>query len=398
MEHRIGVDTGGTFTDIVTSDGEVVKVLSTPADPAAAVLAAVGLAAVGLAAVGLAAVGLDAVGLAAVGSGRRPAVMAHGTTVATNTLLERRGARVALYATDGHADVIEIARQARPSLYDPFVDRPEPLVPRHLRLDVVGRLDRDGREVEPLGQVAAPGPVDAAAVVLLHADRNPAHEQVVARRLRQAGMDVSVSSEVSPEFREYERTVTTVADAYLRPACRRYLLALAPAADEVLVMTSAGGLIPVAEAAERPVSLLLSGPAGGVLAAAIAARAAGFADAVTFDMGGTSTDVCLIRDGGPNRPPSAMSPAYRSACPHSTSTPSAPVAVRSPAWTRAGRWWSGPRAQAPIPAPPATGRAACCRPSPTPTWPPGVSRPTTTCPGSGASTSPLPAPRCRGRG
>jgi N-methylhydantoinase A/oxoprolinase/acetone carboxylase beta subunit len=274
MEHRIGVDTGGTFTDIVTSGGEVVKVLSTPADPAVAVLAAVGL-------------------------GRRPAVMAHGTTVATNTLLERRGATVALYATAGHADVIEIARQARPSLYDPFVDRPEPLVPRHLRLDVAGRLDRDGGEVEPLGQVARPGPVEAAAVVLLHADRNPAHEVAVARQLRQAGIDVSVSSEVSPEFREYERTVTTVADAYLRPACRRYLLALAAAADEVLVMTSAGGLIPVAEAAERPVSLLLSGPAGGVLAAAIAARAAGFADAVTFDMGGTSTDVCLIRGGRP---------------------------------------------------------------------------------------------------
>ena len=274
MVVRIGVDTGGTFTDIVTSDGDVVKVLSTPEDPAAAVLAGVRVAG-------------------------RAELMAHGTTVATNTLLERRGATVALYATQGHTDVIEIARQVRPSLYDPFVDRPEPLVPRHLRFDVPGRLDRDGLEVEPLGEVTLPEHVDAAAVVLLHADRNSEHEAVVARRLRQAGFDVSASSEVSPEFREYERTVTTVANAYLRPACRRYLLALADAADEVWVMTSAGGLIPVADAAEMPVSLLLSGPAGGVLAAAEAAQAAGFADAVTFDMGGTSTDVCLIRGGRP---------------------------------------------------------------------------------------------------
>ena len=271
---RVGVDTGGTFTDVVADDGRVVKLLTTPDDPARAVIAGVREA------------------------GPAEAVV-HGTTVATNILLERRGARVALFATAGHTDVIEIARQVRPSLYDPWADRPEPLVPPHLRINVPGRLDRDGIEVEPLGPTAVPDDIDAAAVVLLHSDRNPAHEQALAARLRAVGVDVTASWEISPEFREYERTVTTVANAYLGPSCRRYLLRLAGIAAEVLVMTSAGGLVPIEEAAQRPVSLLLSGPAGGVLAACAAAVAAGYPDAVTLDMGGTSTDVCLVRDGRP---------------------------------------------------------------------------------------------------
>ncbi len=206
---------------------------------------------------------------------------------------------MALYSTEGHADIIEIARQVRPSLYDPFVDRPPPLVPRDLRFEVRGRLDGAGNEIEAVQLTALPIPdgIDAAAVVLLHADRNGAHEAALAAHLRAAGLDVTASSDLSPEFREYERTVTTVANAYLRPPCRAYLLGLAGAADQVLVMTSAGGLVPLAEAAERPVALLLSGPAGGVLAASSAAVAAGYPDAVTLDMGGTSTDVCLIRGG-----------------------------------------------------------------------------------------------------
>ncbi len=269
---RIGIDTGGTYTDVVSDDGAIRKILSRPDDPAAAVLE-----------------GVEALGPAE--------VVAHGTTVATNALLERRGARVALLATAGHTDIIEIARQVRPSLYDPFLDRPEPLVPRHRRYDVAGRLDAEGAEIEPLGAVPEPDGIDAVAVALLHADRNADHEAAVAARLRATGLDVTTSSEISPEFREYERTVTTVANAYLRLPCRRYLLALAGAADQVLVLTSAGGLIPVDEAAERPVALLLSGPAGGVLAASAAAVAAGFPDAITLDMGGTSTDVCLIRGG-----------------------------------------------------------------------------------------------------
>jgi N-methylhydantoinase A/oxoprolinase/acetone carboxylase beta subunit len=269
---RLGVDTGGTFTDVVDAHGGVVKVLSTPADPSRAVAAGVQLAG-------------------------GTAVLVHGTTVATNALLERRGGRVALIATDGHADVIEIARQARPSLYDPFADRPEPLVPRRLRFEVGGRLDRDGHEVRPVGDLELTGDIDSVAICLLHADLNPAHERSLAETLRARGFDVTISSDVSPEFREYERTVTTVADSYLRRPCRAYLLGLTDLAPEVLVMTSTGGVVPLDAAAERPVHLLLSGPAGGVLAGSAAAAAAGFPDAITLDMGGTSTDVCLIRGG-----------------------------------------------------------------------------------------------------
>lgn len=280
---RVGVDTGGTFTDVVADDGRIVKTPSTPADPGDALRS----------------------GIAGLGPGR-PALLAHGTTVATNALLERRGGRVALVTTQGFADVIEIARQARPSLYDPFADRPEPLVPRDLRFEVGGRLDASGRELVPLDPASIPtipDDVDAVAVCLLHADLNPAHEQLVAHALRSRGFDVTCSHEVSPEFREYERIVTTVANAALRPRCRPYLLGIASVAESVLVMTSAGGLVPVDVAADLPVALLLSGPAGGVRAAAVVAAACGFPDAVSFDMGGTSTDVCLIRGGAPEPAP-----------------------------------------------------------------------------------------------
>src|SRR5207248_8822363 len=148
-----------------------------------------------------------------------------------------------------------------------------------------------------------PDGVRTAAVCLLHADLNPAHERAVAAALEQRGLDVSCSTDVSPEFREYERTVTTVVNAYLRPVCGPYLGRLGDLAGDVLVMTSAGGLVPAPEAAELPVALLLSGPAGGVQAAAAAAAAAGFEDAVSFDMGGTSTDVCLILGGVPEPAP-----------------------------------------------------------------------------------------------
>jgi N-methylhydantoinase A/oxoprolinase/acetone carboxylase beta subunit len=275
---RLGVDTGGTFTDVVRDDGSIAKVSSTPDNPAAGVAA-----------------GVHAI------SESTPSLLAHGTTVATNALLERRGARVALIATRGFADVIEIARQARPSLYDPFVDRPAPLVPRTLRFEVNGRLDGAGRELEPWdGELPSiPDAVDAIAVCLLHADLNPAHEQAVATALRSRGCDVTASHEVSPEFREYERMVTTVTNAYLRPACAPYLGAIESLAGEVLVMTSAGGLVPVDEAARVPAALLLSGPAGGARAGGAVAAACGFPNAVTFDMGGTSTDVCLVQGGVP---------------------------------------------------------------------------------------------------
>ncbi len=272
---RCGIDCGGTFTDVVADDGRIEKVASTPDDPARAVERAIATL------------------------GTPPDVLAHGTTVATNALLERRGARVALVTNRGFADVIEIARQTRPSLYDPFVDRPEPLVPRGLRFGVSGRLDAHGREVEAFDAVAPaiPSDVDAVAVCLLHADRNDAHERAVAAAL--GAPRVVCSHAVSPEYREYERMVTTVVEAYLEPACAPYLTRLGEFARDVLVMTSAGGLIPAVDAARTVASLLLSGPAGGVRAAAEIARACGFADAVSFDMGGTSTDVCLIRGGVP---------------------------------------------------------------------------------------------------
>jgi N-methylhydantoinase A/oxoprolinase/acetone carboxylase beta subunit len=243
----VGVDTGGTFTDLVTDDGRVVKVPSTYDDPARAVRDAVAAVSAG----------------AADSTDDRPETLAHGTTVATNALLQRAGGRVALVTTRGFADVIEIARQARPSLYDPWCDRPPALVPRELRFEVGGRLDAHGREIEAVGPGAVPSipeGVDAVAVCLLHADLNPAHEAAVARILRDRGFDVTCSHEVSPEFREYERTVTTVANAQLRSVCRDYLRSLDPLAATVLVMTSAGGLLPAAEAAELPAALRAASP------------------------------------------------------------------------------------------------------------------------------------------
>ena len=230
------------------------------------------------------------------------ASLAHGTTVATNALLEGKTAPVALVTTAGLRDVIEIGRQDRPSLYDTSVVRPAPLVPRAWRLEVRGRLDGAGQELDRLDPErvpAIPRGRPGVAVCLLHADLDPAHEQVVAGRLREQGHDVTCSHEVSPEVREYERTVTTVVNAALRPRCRAYLRGIADVAAEVHVMTSAGGLLPVADAADLPAALLLSGPAGGVRAAAAVAVANGFPDAITFDMGGTSTDVCLVLGGAP---------------------------------------------------------------------------------------------------
>lgn len=275
---RVGTDTGGTFTDVVGADGSVAKVPSTPSDPGEAVRA----------------------GLALLGTSV-PDVLAHGTTVATNAVLERRLATVALLTSPGTRDVIEIARQDRPSLYDSAVRRPEPLVPRDLRFEVAGRLDAAGVEVEPFdGSLPElPSEVDAVAVVLLHADLNPAHERAVAAALAGTGLDVCCSSDVSPEMREYERTVTTVVNAALRPRCRTYLHGLEGVADQVVVMTSAAGLMDAADAAELPAAILLSGPAGGVRAAVEVAVANGFPDAVTLDMGGTSTDVGLVLGGHP---------------------------------------------------------------------------------------------------
>jgi N-methylhydantoinase A/oxoprolinase/acetone carboxylase beta subunit len=277
---RLGADSGGTFTDVVGTDGRILKIPSTPADPGAAVRD----------------------GSARLAAGARVELLAHGTTVATNALLERRGAVTALVTTEGFADLVEIGRQDRPSLYDPWSDRPEPLVPRELRLEVRERRGADGSvltalDLSRLGEL--PDEVQAVAVCLLHADLAPEHEQEVAEALRARGHEVSASHEVAPEFREYERLVTTVVNASLRPVCRPYLEGLTEGADRVVVMTSAGGLVDAAAAAGTPAALLLSGPAGGVRAAAAVAVACGRPDALSFDMGGTSTDVALILGGEP---------------------------------------------------------------------------------------------------
>ena len=229
------MDTGGTFTDVVDDQGRVRKVSSTPADPGLAVRA----------------------GIASVASGR-PDVLVHGTTVATNALLERRGATVALFTTEGFADLIEIARQDRPSLFDHWADRPTPLVDAGHRVGVTERVGADGTVVVPLDPASIP-PVpagsEAVAVCLLHSVVRSEHEDLVAAALEAEGWDVSVSSRVAPEFREYERTVTTVLNAYLRPVTGTYLRGLEEVADVGLVMTSAGGLVPLVHAAEQHPSL-----------------------------------------------------------------------------------------------------------------------------------------------
>jgi N-methylhydantoinase A len=283
---RLGVDVGGTFTDLVAvSEGRIVtaKVPSTPSDQSEGVLAAVEAS------------GLDL----------RGCDLRHGTTVATNALLERKGARTGLLTTEGFRDVIEIGRQNRPSLYDLARDRPPPLVPRELRFAVRERMGLDG-SIEPLDEESVRhaaeqlGEVDAVAICLLFAYLYPEHERRVGELVREAlpGAHVSLSSEVLPEFREYERFATTVADAYLGPVLGAYLRRLEERlGEEVLVMQSSGGVLPLAEAAGHAAAAVLSGPAGGAVGAAFVARACGYEDALTLDMGGTSTDVALVVGG-----------------------------------------------------------------------------------------------------
>ena len=290
---RLGVDVGGTFTDLVAlSNGTLitVKVPSTPQDQSEGVMNAVETSEVEAAAV---------------------SALAHGMTVATNALLERRGARTALVTTEGFRDVLEIARQNRPSLYDLAADRPPPLVPRELRFTVAERVGPEG-EISPLDdeslQDAVSGirgsEVEAIAVCLLFAFMHPEHERRVGETLREALPDVhvSLSSEVLPEFREYERFSTTAADAYLAPKLAAYLANLAGKAEKggvppPLIMQSSGGVVRVDDAISDAAGCVLSGPAGGVVGAAYVGSLGGYEDLLTFDMGGTSTDVAPIIGG-----------------------------------------------------------------------------------------------------
>ena len=290
----VGVDVGGTFTDLVAvaPDGSVTthKVQSTPDDQSVGVAESLRLL-----------------------NGMRVTRFVHGTTVATNMLLERRGARVALVATEGFTDLLQLARQDRASLYDLARHHPAPLVARG---DLVGARERitpdgialalDAAAVADVVRAIVALDVDVVAIALLHAYADDRHEQRLATALRDAlpGTDVVLSSEVFPEIREYERTATTVAEAYLRPGVSRYLGRLTARAESLGipapgVMTSGGGMRTAREAALGSASLALSGPAGGVVGAAAALRAAGFANGLTVDIGGTSADVGLILDGEP---------------------------------------------------------------------------------------------------
>jgi len=278
----LGVDVGGTFTDAVLLDGGRMRTAKVPtADRQEMSVVAAARA-----------VGAD-----------RVERFAHGTTTATNALLERRGGRTAYVGNAGFEHLLHLRRQTRAHLYRPCARHPEPLVPLERCHGVRGRLGPDG-ELEPLGEIPDVGDVDAVAVCLLFSFRDPAHERAVADELRRRhpGVHVVASHEVAPEFREYERASTTAADAYLAPVAARYLGALAEAARDAglpapLVMLSSGGVATVAEAAAHPAAILVSGPAAGVVGAGLVARRAGFADAIAFDMGGTSTDVCLLPGG-----------------------------------------------------------------------------------------------------
>jgi N-methylhydantoinase A len=284
----LGVDVGGTFTDaVLLADGELRTAKVTTAErQEESVLAAA-----------------EAVG--ATGVER----FTHGTTVATNALLERRGARTAFVATAGFEHLLHLRRQNRAQLYRLCADHPEPLVPLERCHGVRERTGPAG-VLEPLDLDSLPdaGDAEAVAICLLHSDRHPEHERVVAAELRRRRPDLHVvaSHEASPEFREYERASTTAVDAYLGPGLGRYLRALSEASARAhlpvpLVMRSSGGLVSLDEAAAHAAWALLSGPAAGVVGAALVARLGGAERALAFDMGGTSTDVCAIVDGAATR-------------------------------------------------------------------------------------------------
>jgi N-methylhydantoinase A len=306
---RIAFDTGGTFTDCVyVLDGklEILKISSTPRKPSDAIAQV------------LIRIRESSVDLANL-------ELVCGTTVGTNALLQRRGGRVTLVTTAGFEDVLEIGRQARPQLYNLLFEKTEPLVPRARRLGLRERLDSDGRaisapssgEVARIVHAVVRSGAESIAVCLLFSFVNPSHEKLLARALAATGLPVSVSHQILPEYREFERTSTTVVNAYLVPVMSGYLSEIesiaeaqsrnAPAssklrakgerASRVRIMQSNGGILSARAAADEPVRTILSGPAGGVLGAQYVAEAAGYDHIITFDMGGTSTDVALMDSG-----------------------------------------------------------------------------------------------------
>ena len=306
---RIAIDTGGTFTDCVWTEAgrlRMLKVFSTPTDPSKAIVEAIRQI-----------------------TRQDDFILLHGTTVGTNTLLQRKGARTALVTTQGFEDVIEIGRQARPKLYDFFFERIQPLVPNNLRFGINERTASDGEilttpsneELKALVQRISAAKPESIAISLLFSFANTSNELAVANSLQSLSIPLSISHQILPEFREYERTSTVVINAYLQPVMERYLCNLeqscrrdvagnvsthsrtarmgatrppSNSAPRIFVMQSSGGITALSTAAREPVRTVLSGPAGGAVGAIATARASGFKSIIAFDMGGTSTDVSLV--------------------------------------------------------------------------------------------------------
>jgi 5-oxoprolinase (ATP-hydrolysing) len=302
--YHVGVDIGGTFTDFVlldegSGDLRLHKKLTTPDDPARG--AVEGLEEL-----------LEPAGI----SLAECSTLVHGTTLVTNALIERRGVRTALLTTKGFRDILEMGREQRYDIYDLFLEYPEPLVPRRWRVEVDERMTRDGESLQAPDLQAVRGllegllaeGVEAIAVCFLHSYRNPAHELAVSDAIRRdfPGVSVSVSSDVVPEIREFERTSTTVCNAYVQPLVDRYLgsleeeLGVRGFEGRFLLMQSSGGLAAPSTVRRFPIRLLESGPAGGASVAAFLGKALGVQELVSFDMGGTTAKICLVRDGEPD--------------------------------------------------------------------------------------------------
>ncbi len=301
--YRMGIDIGGTFTDFClfnqdTGEVSVHKASSTPQDPSDAI--DYGIRDI-----------LNRFSL----EPESIAYLAHGTTVATNAVIEHKGAKTGLITTRGFKDLLEIARQKRPSLYDLFEDKPIPLIPRFLRLEIEERMNYKGQSIKALDEESVlealnnlkQQNVESIAVCFLNAYANPEHENRVKRIVESQFENafVSVSSEVVPEFREYERLSTTCLNAFLGPVIRRYMANFLSKIQQIgvkvkpYITQSNGGIMSVSSACKYPVRTALSGPAAGVMGAIYTSRSAGFDNIITFDMGGTSTDVCLIEKGDP---------------------------------------------------------------------------------------------------
>ena len=280
----LGVDIGGTFTDFVLFNGKelkVHKIISTPHSPAEAVFD----------------------GIRSLEVTKEQLSIVHGSTVATNTLIERKGSKIALITTSGYEDVIEIGRQSRSSLYDLFLTRESPLVPESLRWGVQERVSSTGEvlsgvkksDLKKICIELKKQEIKSVAVCFLFSYKNPANEEIVVRELKQLGIHISASSRILPEYREYERFSTTVVNAYVSPVMSKYLTSMEAGLEtkNIRIMQSNGGSISTGAAKEMAVNCILSGPAGGVAGASGIARLAGIKKIISFDMGGTSTDVSL---------------------------------------------------------------------------------------------------------